>query len=112
MSSHLCDVARGPFTTRQGVEESRIYDILNELASLGEQAADAGKRDLSQFVSACSGFAQYVLDNSRLHDVRVVNILDNANITLQTVFETTGVEDNDSLQSTIQLLKQPKDLLG
>jgi len=94
------------------VEESRIYDVLNELASLGEQAVDAGKRDLSQFVSACSGFAQYVLDNRLLHDVRVVNILDNANITLQTVFETAGIEDNDSLQSTIQLLNQPKELLN
>jgi hypothetical protein len=93
------------------IEENRIYDILNELASLGDHAAAAGKTDLSQFVSACSGFAQHVLDNSLLHDVRVVNILDNANITLQTMFETAGIEDNDSLQSTIQLLNQPKELL-
>jgi hypothetical protein len=95
-----------------GVEERRICDILNELASLGEHAADSGKKDLSQFVSACSGFAQYVLDNGVLHDVRVVNILDNANITLQTVFEAAGAEDLDSLQSTIQLLSQPNELLN
>jgi hypothetical protein len=95
----------------RSVGESQIFSLLSELASLGEHAMDAGKNDLSQFVSACNGFAQYVLDNGLLHDVRVVNILDNANFTLQTVFETAGVEDNDSLQSTIQLLNQPKDLL-
>lgn len=102
-------------STKEGVfssiGESWIYNLLSELASLGEHAVDAGKSDLSQFVSACTGFVQHVLDNGLLHDVRVVNILDNANYTLQTVFETAGVEDNDSLQSTIQLLNQPKDLL-
>lgn len=101
-------IASGAF---KEIDEVQVYHLLNEIASLEEHAVAAGKTDLSQFTAACAGFLQYVLDNSLLQDVRVVNVLDNVNFTLQTVYETAGVEDNDSLQSTIQLLKQPKDLL-
>jgi hypothetical protein len=93
------------------IAEDQIYSLLNELASLREHAATAGKKDIVQFALACTEFVQYALDNNLFHDVRVVNILDNANLTLQTVFDAAGVDDNDALQSTIELLKQAKDLL-
>lgn len=95
----------------QGINENQLYNILNELASLKENAVASGKQDAAQFGEACSEFIQYVLDNELLNDVRIINILDNANITVQTMFEAAGIEDNDSLQSTIQLLKRPKELL-
>ncbi len=94
-----------------GIQESQLYKILSDLASLKEHAIGAAKDDVAKFAEACGEFIQYVLDNGLLSDVRIINILDNSNITLQTVFESAGVEDNDSLQSTIDLLKRPKDLL-
>ncbi len=97
--------------TFSGIPDSQLYKILNELVSLRECASAAAKDDVVQFASACSGFVQHVLDLALLHDVRIVNLLDNANLTLQTVFEAAGIEDNDSLQSTIDLLKRPEDLL-
>jgi hypothetical protein len=92
--------------------ENLLFGILGEIASLKEKAQIARKGEVTQFCDACAGFIQYALDNGRLQDVRIVNVLDNANITLQTVFETAGVEDNDSLESTIQLLQRPHDLLN
>lgn len=99
----------GTFT---GLPENQLYRILSELVSLRESASAAAKEDAVQFASACSGFIQHVLDTGLLHDVRIVNLLDNANLTLQTVFETAGIEDTDSLQSTIELLRRPEDLLN
>ena len=92
--------------------ENQLYKILSELVSLRESASAASKEDVVQFASACSGFIQHVLDSGLLSDVRIVNLLDNANLTLQTIFEAAGMEDNDSLQSTIDLLKRPEDLLN
>lgn len=97
--------------TFSGISDNQLYKILNELVLLRESASAATKDDVVQFASACSGFVQHVLDAGLLHDVRIVNLLDNANLTLQTVFEAAGIEDNDSLQSTIELLKRPDDLL-
>lgn len=98
--------------TFAGIPENQVYEILSELASLKESASAASKEDVVQFASACSGFIHHVLDSGLLQDVRIVNLLDNANLTLQTVFEAAGIEDNDSLQSTIELLKRPEDLLN
>lgn len=103
-----CSLEAGGF---KGIQEDQLYKILGELASLKENAVAAGKEEAVQFGDACTEFIQYVLDNRLLNDVRIVNVLDNANITLQTVLEAAGIEDNDSLQSTIQLLKRPQDLL-
>lgn len=95
----------------RGIQEVQLYALLQALALLADQADSCGKKDLSRFATACSGFIHHVLDNGLLHDVRVVNILDNSNFTLQTVFEVAGAEDHDSLSSTIQLLNQPRELL-
>lgn len=95
----------------KGIQASQMYALLQVLALLADQALSCGKRDLSQFAAACGGFVHYVLDHEMLRDVRVINILDNANFTLQTVFEAASAEDRDSLTSTIELLKQPRELL-
>jgi hypothetical protein len=95
-----------------GIDEESIYVLLNSLAELGESASSSGRKDALQFTEACTGFVHYAVEKSLLQDVRVLNVLDNANCTLQTVFEAGGGEDHDSLQSTIDLLKQPNELLN
>ena len=94
-----------------GIEERQLCRLVSGFSSLAEQATRAGRSDLSRLAAACSAFVHYVIDHALLRDVRVVNILDNANLTLQTVLECAGVEDDHSVESTIQLLNQPKDLL-
>jgi hypothetical protein len=95
----------------KGIQDNQLFKILSELASLKESAKVAGRDEVVEFAEACAQFVQYALDGSIFADVRVANVLDNANLTLQTVFEAVGVEDNDSLLSTIELLKRPGDLL-
>jgi hypothetical protein len=95
----------------KGIDAEVVYRILNETAAL-QQAADAvGKQDAKKFAEAVAGFINYALDHELLADVRIVNILENANLTLQTVLEAAGPDDFDSLSQTIELLQRPKDLL-
>jgi hypothetical protein len=53
----------------------------------------------------------YAIDNGAANDERVANILDNANLTLQTLRDTVGDEDHDALQNMIGLLEDPQRLL-
>jgi hypothetical protein len=94
------------------IDEETLYAILSCLAELQESAASSGRVIAHQFADACAGFVHYVIDKALLQDVRVLNILDNANCTLQTVFESNGGEDHDSLRSTIELLNEPNELLN
>jgi len=89
----------------------RLYRILNETAGLQEAAESVGKEDVVRFTGAYAGFVQYVLDHDTAGDVRVVNVLDNANLTLQTVQDAAAGEDIDSLQQIIELLRRPQELL-
>lgn len=97
--------------TFRRADTEALYRILSEAASLKEVAVRDGKRDVEHFAEALSGFVQHAIDADRTSDVRVVNVLDNANLTLQTVLEAAGAEDYDSLQQTIELLQRPQDLL-
>ena len=96
----------------KGIEENQLSKLLNVLASLGEQAVSAGSTDLSRLAATCSDFVLYVIDHALFHDVRVVNILDTVNLTLQTMLEAAGLEADSSIESAIQLLNQPEDLLA
>ncbi len=95
----------------KGIEESQLRKLLGGLLALREQASSLGRGDLARYADACRGFVQYVVDHSLFRDVRVLNILDSANLTLQTALATADVEDHSCLESTIQLLTQPKNLL-
>lgn len=99
-------------TSFKKIDENRLFGILSELAAVKESGLAAGKESMVRFADACSEFLHYVLDMNLLDDVRIINVLDNANLTVQTVSAAAWTEDGDSLESTIDLLKRPQDLLS
>lgn len=95
----------------RGIEENQVATILDRAAALRALATAHGNRDVARFSSAFSLFLRYVVERGMLKDVRVAHFMDSANLTLQTVVETVGAEDYDSLQQCIQLLEDPAALL-
>lgn len=93
------------------IDKDVLYRLLNEAGLLIDAARNAGKCNMQEFAAVASRFIQHVIDNRLFHDVRVVHLLDNANITLQTVLDGAGTEDYDSLQQTIELLQNPRTVL-
>lgn len=93
----------------KGVDQDLLYRVLNESTSLQHYASQADKTDVIRFTEAFSSLVQFVLDHRLYNDVRVVHILESANLTLQTILETAGEED--SLQQTIELLRAGRSLL-
>ena len=109
----LEDLRRHAFDGRtfRGLEEDALYQVLAETDALQKTARAAGQGDVVKFAAACTGFVTYALDHGHLHDVRVVNMLEHANLTLQTVLAAPGTEEYDSLQKNIELLQNPGELL-
>jgi len=110
----LRDLRRGamegePF---RGIQRGHLERLLQRAHDLGATADREGNLDISRFAAASSTFVRYVLDRSIYEDVRVVNILDNAVLTLQTVLPSVGADDYDSLAQTNQLLSDPATLLN
>jgi hypothetical protein len=99
---------RGKFT---GIDVEMLYRLLNETAVLEAAATAASKEEVVWFAKSFSGFVHHVMDKNYLHDIRAMNVLDNANLTLQTVTQASGIEEYDSLSQTIELLQQPSRLL-
>jgi hypothetical protein len=106
---------------RRGATEGEIFHriqlehlekLLQKAHDLGSTADREGSPDISRFAASSSTFVRYVLDRSLFDDVRVVNILDNAVLTLQTVLPSVGADDYDSLAQTNQLLADPTTLLN
>ena len=92
------------FTTMGKVQ---LEQIVREAANLQGVANAEGNHDVVRFSSALSIFVQYILQHELLEDVRALNLIDTASLTLQTVLETVGAEDFDSLQQTIHLMEDP-----
>ena len=97
--------------TFKGVEASLLKSVESEVEKLLQIATKENNHDVARFSSACLHFIRFVVDRGIFQDIRVVNFLDNANLTLQTVLETVGGDDYDSLQQTIHLLENPSTLL-
>ena len=95
----------------KGVEVSLLESVESEVEKLLQIATKENNHDVARFSSACLHFVRFVVDGGIFQDIRVVNFLDNANLTLQTVVETVGGDDYDSLQQTIHLLENPSTLL-
>jgi len=93
------------------IDKDILYKLLNEAGLLIDAARNAVKSDVQEFGAVASRFIQFVIDNRLFDDIRVVHLLDNANITLQTVLDGAGPEDYDSLQQTIELLQNPHTVL-
>ena len=95
----------------KGINQDSLFRILHATGSLEEAATSARKDDVVMFTKTLAQFVQYVMDHGLFKDVRIMNIVDNANLTLQTVMEAAGTENRDSLQQTIALLGHPRELL-
>jgi hypothetical protein len=94
-----------------GVDRESLEGFLQKTNDLGVIARKEKVVDVARFSAACSTFVHYALDQGLLKDVRVINILDNASLTLQTVLQTAGEENVDALQQMVQLLEDPSTLL-
>jgi hypothetical protein len=93
------------------IQSEHLRLFLQKAQDLGTTAEQENAGDVARFASSVGTFVRYVLDRSLFDDVRVVNILDNAVLTLQTVLPSIGADDFDSLTQTIQLLADPATLL-
>ncbi len=94
-----------------GIEQPLVEILQEETDALRTVASADGNQDVIRFCTALSIFVVYVLDKAKLNDIRTMNIIDNANLTLQTVLQAMGAADYDSLQQTTQLLENPGTLL-
>lgn len=93
------------------VPRELLEALLQKAHELGATADRENEGDISRFAASVTTFVRYVIDRSLFEDVRVVNILDNAVLTLQTFLPSVGADDFDSLSQTIQLLADPATLL-
>jgi hypothetical protein len=89
----------------------RLYRLLNECAALELAAARVGNETAVRFCVAFGRFVQYAIDEHHGPDERVQNVLESANMTLQTVLASCTLEEDDALQNTIALLNDPPRLL-
>jgi len=93
------------------VRRDDLERLLQKAHDLGATAQRGGSPDIARFAASASTFVRFVLDRSLFKDVRVVNILDNAVLTVQTILPSVGADDYDSLTQTNQLLADPATLL-
>ncbi len=93
------------------VTEDLAARLRASLQPLGRAGALEENRDVARFADAVARFLELVRARSLARDVRVVNLLDSANLTLQTVMQTHAAEDYDSLQEITRLLENPLPLL-
>ena len=94
-----------------GIEQPLVEILQEETDALRTVATADGNHDVVRFCTSLSIFLGYVVDRGQLNDVRTMNIIDNANLTLQTVLQAMGAADYDSLQQTTELLGSPGTLL-
>lgn len=94
-----------------GIEQPLIEILQEETDALRGVASAEDNQDIVKFCTALSIFLVYIIDKGRTNDVRTMNIIDNANLTLQTVQQTMGAADYDSLQQITQLLENPGTLM-
>ncbi len=94
-----------------GIEQPLVEILQEETDALRMVASADSNQDAVRFATALSIFLAYVIDKGKLGDVRTMNVIDNANLTLQTVLQAMGATDYDSLSQTTQLLENPGSLL-
>jgi hypothetical protein len=112
-STSMQDLRRTSFHQEEfaGIRRAQVDELRARLEDLHRAAKERGNADVARFATACSTFLAFVVDRKLLQDVRVVNILDNAGLTLQTVLQAVGADDYDSLHQMVQLLEDPATLL-
>ncbi|MGA9115186.1 MAG: hypothetical protein WB626_00245 [Bacteroidota bacterium] len=96
----------------RGIPEEDLYRLLDEATALRASAPHAAGKDVERFAAAFCLFLEYALDNGRESDIRVLHIVESANLTLQTTLKTDGSGAFDSLQQTTAMLEDPAALLA
>lgn len=94
-----------------GVDERKIFGLLQSLEALQTSAAQQRKQRVLQFAIVFRNFLRFVLDRKMFSDVRLVHILEHANHSLHTILLESRKEGQDTLQETTDLLKDPETLL-
>jgi hypothetical protein len=94
-----------------GLTRPVVEALVKETELLHSAAAVERNTDVVQFSGAFARFAHFVLEKGLLQDVRVVNFMENASLTLETAVGTTGADDYDALHQTTELLEKPDTLL-
>lgn len=106
-----CKRRAGEADEFQGVETDALYRLLNECSLLETASLNAGRGDVTSFAVAFAGCVQHIIDHDLHRDIRSLNIIESANLTLQTSLEAVGGEDDDSLRQMVALLRHPEGLL-
>ncbi len=96
----------------QGFSEELAWRVLDQMSRLRGAALLKGNREVERFCDALAGFLEYVVRNRIFSDVRVLSVMNNANLTLQTVVGGEIPEEQASLDQTIELLKHPSTFFG
>ncbi len=94
------------------VDSEILYRIMSNLEDLKKTSKKVAKEPVCRFAESAVIFLQYVVDHHTSADRRVVYILDHANRTLQTVMETVGIEEYQSLNEVSAMLNVPEQLLS
>ena len=115
--THFCSsvaaVQREAFRGEEflGTRRATMQALALDAERLRAAAAAERNEDVERFGRAFGGFLEYILAQNLLSDVRVVNLIENASLTLQTAIETLGADDYDALHQTTLLLEHPVTLL-
>lgn len=91
----------------RGIPEDLLWRLKAEVETLRLSAVRDAVVDVIRFCDAFDLFIGYVLNQNLLGDARVIGVVQNANLTLQTVIGGGIPEDRRSLDQTIELLKKP-----
>jgi hypothetical protein len=96
----------------RGVDFGALAIVDGAVTRLLVAARGEGKKDIADFAEACAAFCRFVREEGLAHDVRCINLLDNAHLTLQTVIDAGSADDYDSLRQTIALLRNPENVFA
>jgi hypothetical protein len=91
----------------QGFSEETAWRVVDQLSDLREAALTKGNEEVPRFCDALGDFLEYVLKNRIFSDIRVLDVIEYANRTLQTVVAGEIPEERGSLEQTIELLRHP-----
>ncbi|MBI4536019.1 MAG: hypothetical protein HY708_07050 [Ignavibacteriae bacterium] len=94
------------------LETNMLDRLLDETAALQTAAKMTSKDEVVHFTDVFLLFVNYVLENRIYDDPRVLTMIMNANLTLQTFVEAQDAKDGDSLEQTIELMRNPESFLG
>jgi len=109
----VADIRRRAVASGRGraLPEDQLWRIITALEGLRLSAVREAEADVVSFCDALGIFVEFVIDHHLYSDPRVLGLIDNANLTLQTVVGGNIPEERGSLQQTIELLKHPSAFL-